>query len=193
MRQLAAIVFADMVGYTALMQANEQAARQKRSRVKMVMDAALPHFRGRILQQYGDGTLCIFNSAVDAVLCATTLQRQLLKEPVVELRIGIHMADITIEDDAVYGDGVNLASRIESLAVPGSVLISEKVRDEIKNQPEITTADLGFFEFKNVTHPMRVFAIADPGVVLPARASLTGKTRQPINKLAVLPFVNMSA
>ncbi|HTF20960.1 MAG TPA: adenylate/guanylate cyclase domain-containing protein [Chryseolinea sp.] len=193
MRQLAAIVFADMVGYTALMQANEHAARHKRSRVKKVMDQALPDFRGRILQQYGDGTLCLFNSAVDAVLCATTIQRQLLEEPMVELRIGIHMADVTIEDDAIYGDGVNLASRIESLAVPGSVLVSEKVYDEIRNQQDITSVDLGFFEFKNVMHPMRVFAISDPGIVLPVRAALNGKTRLPVNRLAVLPFVNMSA
>ncbi|HTE34861.1 MAG TPA: adenylate/guanylate cyclase domain-containing protein [Chryseolinea sp.] len=192
MRQLAAIVFADMVGYTALMQANEQTARQKRGRFKEVLDANVSQFNGKILQQYGDGSLCIFNSAIDAVLCSTTIQLQLLHEPKVELRIGIHTGDITIEDGAIFGDGVNLASRIESLAVPGSVLISEKVYDEVRNQQSIQTHELGFFEFKNVKEPMRVFAISHDGIVLPSRAALSGKTRQPVNRLAVLPFVNMS-
>lgn len=193
MRQLAAIVFTDMVGYTALMQANEPLAREKRSRVRVAMDTAFSNFKGRLLQQYGDGALCVFNSAVDAVLWSTSIQRQLLKDPRVELRIGIHMADVAIEDDAIFGDGVNLASRIESLAVPGSVLISEKVYDEIKNQPDIASAEMGFFEFKNVLHPMRVFGIANPGIVVPQRSALNGKLRQPLNRLAVLPFVNMSA
>jgi len=193
MRQLAAIVFADMVGYTALMQVNELAARQKRARFKEVLDHRLDANRGKILQHYGDGCLLIFNSALDAVRCAIDVQGDLLQHPGVELRVGIHSGDVTIDDGGVYGDGVNLASRIESLAVAGSVLLSEKVQDEIKNHHALITKELGYFEFKNVAKPMKVFAIANAGIVVPSRASLHGKTQQPSNRLAVLPFVNMSA
>lgn len=193
MRQLAAIVFADMVGYTALMQVNESAARQKRARFKEVLDDRVAQNRGKILQHYGDGCLFMFSSALDAVHCAVAIQHDLQQQPTVELRIGIHSGDITIEDGAVYGDGVNLASRIESLAIAGSVLISERVQEDIRNHDTLATKELGQFEFKNVVKPMKVFAIANSGIVVPARSSLHGKTQQPSNRLAVLPFVNMSA
>jgi TolB-like protein/tetratricopeptide (TPR) repeat protein len=107
--------------------------------------------------------------------------------------MGIHTGDVTIEDEAIYGDGVNLASRIESLAVPGGIFISEKVFDEIKNQPTISTRELGYFELKNVKQPIRIYAIANNGITVPQRDEVKGKTKQPGNRLAVLPFVNMSA
>ena len=137
MRQLAAILFADMTGYTALMQENEQFARLKRKRLKEVLESDITRFNGKILQNYGDGSLSIFNSAIDSVRCAIDIQQQLQQEPRVDLRIGIHTGDVIIEEEAIYGDGVNLASRIESLAVPGGIFISEKVFDEIKNQEDI--------------------------------------------------------
>ena len=193
MRQLAAIVFADMVGYTALMQVNETSARQKRARYKAELESSVVAYNGKILQHYGDGSLSIFNSAIDAVGCAIAIQQELLRDPRVDLRMGIHIGDINVEDGAIYGDGVNLASRIESLAIPGSVLISEKVFDEVRNQEGINTRELGYFEFKNVLQPMRVFAISNKGLIVPSRSLLQGKTREPLNRLAVLPFVNMSA
>ncbi|MFZ6012188.1 MAG: adenylate/guanylate cyclase domain-containing protein, partial [Bacteroidota bacterium] len=193
MRQLVAILFADMTGYTALMQENEHQARQKRKRLKEVLDPAIEKFNGKILQHYGDGSLSIFTSAIQAVLCSIEIQQQLQQEPKVDLRIGIHTGDVTVDDEGIYGDGVNLASRIESLSVSGSVFISEKIYDEVKNQQDIKTQELGFFELKNVKHPIRVFAIANPGLVVPARHELHGKTKQPQNRLAVLPFMNMSA
>src|SRR6185503_14047979 len=130
MRQLAAIMFVDMAGFTALMQENEQLAKAKQKHLKDVLDLSVKNFNGKILQYYGDGSLSIFSSAIDGVSCAIEIQKQLRQEPIVDLRIGIHTGDISIEDDSVYGDGVNLASRIESLAVPGSIFISEKVADE---------------------------------------------------------------
>ncbi len=133
MRQLAAIMFADMAGYTALMQQNEQLAIEKRRRLKEVLETSLSLFNGKILQFYGDGMLGIFNSAIDAVKSGIDIQKQLKHEPKVDLRIGIHTGDVSMEDGAIYGDGVNLASRIESLAVPGAIFISEKVYDEIRN------------------------------------------------------------
>jgi adenylate cyclase len=193
MRQLAAILFADMAGFTSLMQENEQLARLKRKRLKEVLDSTVERFHGKILQYYGDGSLSIFSSAIDSVHCAIDIQRQLQQEPKVELRIGIHTGDVTVEEESIYGDGVNLASRIESLAVPGSILISEKVFDETRNQENISTRELGYFEFKNVKQPIRIYAVANSGIVVPFRNELQGKTRQPSNRLAVLPFVNMSA
>lgn len=193
MRQLVAIVFADMTGYTALMQENEHLAKSKRKRLKEVLDITIAEYNGKILQYYGDGSLSIFKSAIDAVGCAISIQHQLKERPQVDLRIGIHTGDVTVEEETIYGDGVNLASRIESLAVSGSIFISEKVYDEIKNQEQIQARELGFFELKNVKHPVRVYAIANSGISVPTRAELTGKTTQPSNRLAVLPFVNMSA
>jgi adenylate cyclase len=192
MRQLAAILFADMEGYTALMQENEHLARLKSKRLKDVLEDTISQFNGKLLQYYGDGSLSIFNSALDSVQFAINMQHQLQQDPKVELRMGIHTGDVSVEEGAIYGDGVNLASRIESLGVPGGILISEKVFDEIKNQDSIRTRELGYFELKNVKVPIRIFAIANDGIAVPSRENLKGKTRHPGNRLAVLPFVNMS-
>ena len=182
-----------MSGYTALMQQNEQLAKIKHRRLKEVLESSVSFHHGKILQYYGDGALSIFNSAVDGVKCAVEIQQALQQEPKVDLRIGIHTGDISIENETIYGDGVNLASRIESLAVPGSIFISEKVFDEIRNQEDLTALEMGYFELKNIIKPVRIFAINNKGLVVPGRDTLKGKTKQPTNRLAVLPFVNMSA
>jgi adenylate cyclase len=193
MRQLAAILFADIEGYTALMQENEQLARLKRRRLKEVLESTITQYNGKVMQYYGDGSLSLFNSAIDSVRSAISIQHQLRQDPTVDLRIGIHTGDVTVEDEAIYGDGVNVASRIESLSVAGGIFVSEKVYDEVKNQDNITTREMGFFEFKNVKQPVRIFAIANTGIIVPARDEIKGKVKQPGNRLAVLPFVNMSA
>jgi adenylate cyclase len=193
MRQLAAILFADMTGYTALMQENEQLARSKRKRLKEVLEASVAQFNGKVLQYYGDGALSTFNSAIDCVNAAIIIQQQLLKEPAVLLRIGIHSGDVIIEEESIYGDGVNLASRIESMAVPGGIFVSEKVYDEIRNQENISTREMGYFELKNVKQPVRIYAITNQGLIVPTRDEMRGKTQPTQNRLAVLPFVNMSS
>lgn len=192
MRQLASIMFSDMAGFTALMQHNEQAARIKHRRLKEVLEKVIPQYAGKIVEYTGDGALSIFKSAIDSVKCAIEIQQLLQHDPKVELRIGIHTGDISMEDGMIFGDGVNLASRIESLAVPGSVLISEKIFDEIINH-DLMAAELGHFELKNIIRPVRIFAIAAEGLVVPSRYELKGKTKEPVNRLAVLPFMNLSA
>src|SRR5258705_2520375 len=182
MRQLAAILFADMTGYTALMQENEQLARVKRKRLKEVLESTVGQFNGKILQNYGDGSLSIFQSAIDSVRCAIDIQHQLQEEPRVLLRMGIHTGDVIIEEEAIYGDGVNMASRIESMAVPGGIFISGKVEDEIKNQEDIRTREMGYFELKNVKQPVRIYAIANEGIAVPSRNELKGKTKQTSNR-----------
>ena len=181
-----------MAGYTALMQENEQLARSKQKHLKDVLDTTVKDHHGKILQFSGDGALSIFSSAIDGVNCAIGIQKQLQQEPKVDLRIGIHTGDISVEEGTVYGDGVNLASRIESLAVPGSIFISEKVADELKNQTGIFIQELGYFELKNVKDPVRLFVVTNKGLIIPSRDELKGKTRPPVNRLVVLPFVNLS-
>src|SRR5688500_7940761 len=191
-RQLAAIMFTDMVGYTALMQENEELALEKRRKNKAIFDACLQKYQGHLLQQYGDGTLSINSSAVNAIFSAIEMQDQSQRENI-DLRIGIHIGEILTDENGIYGDSVNIASRIESLAVPGSVFVSEKLYDEVKNQQNIQTKPLGYFELKNVKQPMQVYAIANSGLIIPSRDEVKGKLKQTMNSIAVLPFSSMSA
>ena len=161
-RQLAAIMFTDIEGYTALMQKDESKAVAYRDRHREVFDSTTRKFNGRILQYYGDGTLSTFQSAIDAVHCAIEMQLAFRnEEPRIPIRIGIHLGDIIVTEDDIIGDGVNVASRIESLAETGSVYISAKVYDEIKNQPELITTSKGIHTLKNVTKPMEVFVVSN--------------------------------
>ena len=191
-RKLAAIMFADMTGYTALMQDDEQKANILRQRQKQTLEKFIPGHNGEILQYFGDGTLSIFDSAIDAVQSAIDIQKELQTEPKVLLRIGIHSGDIVYDKEGVYGDCVNVASRIEGLAVPGSVLVSDKVFDEIKNQSEIKTLLLGTYNLKNVKRQVPVYAIANEEIVVPTPAQISVKAGSE-KSIAVLPFVNMSA
>ncbi len=192
-RMLAAIMFTDMVGYTALMQENERQAKNLRNKHREVLENLVSEHRGQILQYYGDGTLSIFGSAIEAAVCASKIQQELQIEPKVPLRIGIHAGDVVYDDEGVYGDGVNIASRIENLAVSGSVLISEKINDELKNQKEISTVFLGRYELKNVKVPVKLYAINSEGLVVPSYKDIEGKTSNSDNSIAVLPFINLSA
>ncbi|MBT8220341.1 MAG: hypothetical protein KJP00_10970, partial [Bacteroidia bacterium] len=132
-------------------------------------------YSGEIIMYYGDGTLSIFDSAIDAVQCSIEMQREMQEGLTVPLRIGIHSGDIVIEEDDIVGDSVNLASRIESLASVGSVLISDKVYDDVKNNPKIQTTFLKTFNLKNIEEPTDVYAISNPGLVVPDPETMTGK------------------
>ena len=167
--QLAAIMFTDIEGYTALMQRDEVKAIEFRNRHREVFNAITKKYHGKILQYYGDGTLSTFSSAIDAVRCGVEMQLAFQREPQIPVRIGIHTGDIIISKEDIIGDGVNVAARIESLATVGSIFISEKVYDEVKNQSGIQTTSMGVFNLKNVEKPMEVFAITNPGLVVPER------------------------
>jgi hypothetical protein len=170
-------MFADMVGYTALMQGDEGEARAQRDRHREILAAAVERHRGEVLQYYGDGTLSLFGSAVEAVECAIAVQLKLGEEPLIPLRIGVHTGDIVRDAEGVYGDGVNVASRIEGLSAPGGVLVTGKVFDEIKNHHSITTVGMGAVNLKNVDHPISVFAIANEGLRVPSEAEMRAKAR----------------
>ena len=192
-RMLAAVMFTDMVGYTAMMQEDEDHAKILRDRHRNVLeDLSLEH-QGKVIQYFGDGTLTIFGSAVEAVLCAIDIQLELKKHPSVNLRIGIHSGDIVYDDDGIFGDCVNVASRIEASAIGGSILISRKVYDEIINHKEISAVSLGYHEFKNVKTPIEVYAIKSDQLNIPESSSIDTLVGLKKESIAVLPFINMSS
>ena len=191
-RLLAAIMFADMVGYTELMQQDEQLAKKNRDHHRAVLEDCILDHRGNVIQYYGDGSLSIFGSAIEAVKCAIAIQKRLLQDPKVPLRIGLHLGDIVYDDEGAYGDAVNLAARIESLASPGSVMMSDRVNDELQSHPGIETVSLGKHDLKHIKRPVEVFAVKHKELSVPTLSSIKTKTGSSSRSIAVLPFVNMS-
>ena len=166
-RKLAAIMFIDMVGYTALMQKDEVKARELVQRQRDIITPLIESHSGEIIQYVGDGTFVTFGSAIEAVNCAAEIQGHLPDLKEISLRIGIHVGDVVVEGDEVYGDGVNVASRLEPLAEPGGVCISGRVYDDIKNQRDIETVFLGEKSLKNVDRPIKVYALKGDELSVP--------------------------
>src|SRR3954467_1320748 len=148
-RELVAIMFTDIEGYSAVMQADEAKAIGYRDKHRQILEEQHALYHGRLVQFYGDGSLSTFQSAVESVQCALTMQQK-LRASEIPVRMGLHIGDVIFNGDQVFGDGVNLASRIESLGVAGSILISDKVNDEVNNQPGIKTISMGQYQFKNI-------------------------------------------
>ena len=192
-RQLAAIMFTDIVGYTAMMQQNEEKAVAVIRHYNSVLEKWVAHFNGQVINYYGDGSLCIFSSATDAVNCSLAVQKDLKNEPAVPLRIGLHIGEVFFEDAKALGDGVNVASRVQSLGQENTILISEEVHNKIKNNASITAESLGHFEFKNVGKSMEVFALTNEGLSVPKRNKMEGKLKkknlQKRNIIAALSFI----
>ncbi len=180
-RKLAAIMFTDIQGYTALMQQSEARAVELRDKHRQVFEAITQQYKGQIINYYGDGTLSIFDSAIEAINCGYELQLLFLEEPKIPVRIGIHMGDIIVTDDDIIGDSVNIASRIEALATAGSVLFSEKVKAEIRNQDHLHWKEIGSFRFKNDGRDRIIFALDMPGLNLPEQNSLQRTSKPPID------------
>ncbi len=204
-RRLAAILAADMVGYSRLMEADERGtvARQKAHRAEL-MDPCIADHNGRIVKSTGDGLLVEFASVVDAVECAVEVQRGMADREIyvpddrrIQYRVGINLGDIIIDDDDILGEGVNVAARLEGLAEPGDICISRAARDQIRNKLDLALEDMGEIEVKNITRPIRVFRIA----ISEPHADQTTTTGEPNGglqlpdkpSLAVLPFDNLSA
>jgi adenylate cyclase len=205
-RRLSAILFTDMVGYTDLMSRDEKLANRLRKRQSQVLNEMHAKYQGEILQYFGDGTLSIFESAVKAVQCAIDIQLNLKKEPKVPLRIGIHSGEVVWDDEGIYGHAVNIASRLESMAAPGSILVSDKIREEASNRPDLNFKSLGLFELKNVPFPMELLTVDHPDFMADGSFSVDGKGKKldptastkssgdqnPIISIAVLPFDDLS-
>ncbi|HEY3386277.1 MAG TPA: adenylate/guanylate cyclase domain-containing protein [Saprospiraceae bacterium] len=174
-RQLAAILFTDIVGYSQMMHADEKKAVALLKHYNTTLEKWVSQHGGRVANYYGDGNLCIFNSATAAVQCSVDMQKELRQEPTVPLRIGLHIGEVIFEEDKAIGDGVNIASRIQSLGQENTILISADIHDKIKNNSSFTTKSLGHFDFKNISKPMEVFALNNDGLVVPERKKLAGK------------------
>jgi adenylate cyclase len=198
-RRLAAILAADVVGYSRMMAADEAGtlAALKHHR-EAVFDPTVAQYHGRIVKLIGDGTLVEFTSVVDAVNCALAIQRQ--PQPadaahVVTLRIGINLGDVIIEGDDIYGDGVNVAARLEPLAEPGGICIASIVNESVGNRIDTAFEDGGEVHVKNIDRPIRVFKWSGKpaSAAAPPTAARPPQTR-PAEKpsVAVLPFDNMS-
>jgi len=178
-RQLAAIMFTDIVGYTALMGNDEKKAFELLSKNREIQKPIIEQYNGRWIKELGDGVMVSFNTASDAVNAAVKIQQACNATNDFQLKIGIHLGEVVFENDDVYGDGVNIASRIETLGVGSSVLFSKTVRDQVKNNAEFQISSLGSFEFKNVDEPIEVYALSNPGFIVPKPGDIRGKLKTP--------------
>ena len=177
-RQLSAIMFTDIKGYTAMMQSDEERAVEIRSRHREIFEAKIHKYNGEIIQYFGDGTLSIFKSSVEAIRCAIEMQIDFQNKPTIPVRIGIHVGDIIRTENDIIGDAVNIASRIENLGIPGSILISDKVHDQIRNQNFVKVKFLNAFDLKNVAEAIPIFAIANEGIAVPQLSDIKNKARE---------------
>jgi len=166
-RKLAAIMFTDIAGYTALMGKDEQKAMQIIHKNRNVLMPLIKQFNGEWLKEMGDGTLSSFYSAVDAVNCAMEIQRSLKDDPDLNIRIAIHVGEVVLKEKDIYGDAVNVASRIEPLTPPGGICISERVYSNIKNQPGIKTHSIGKHNLKNVDEEIEIYSVDIDEDILP--------------------------
>ncbi len=168
-RKLSAVLFADIKGFTAIMQANEEKGLQFLNRFKKTVEREVEAYAGKIIQFYGDGCLATFDSVSQAVSCAEKLQQAFQKSPEIPVRIGLHSGEIVLREGNVYGNTVNIASRIESMGTPGAVLLSSSIQNQIKHKEEFKLTSLGEHAFKNVSGKMQVFALANEGLVVPKK------------------------
>ena len=174
-RQLAAIMFTDIVGYTTLMGKDSKKALGLLHINKEIQKPLVEKHKGKWIKEMGDGTLSYFNSALDAVNCAVDIQESARANLECKLRIGIHLGDVTIQYDDVYGDGVNVASRLESIADPGGIYISDATKKAIQGQTDFQTKYLGEIKLKNVAYPLRTHAIQSPSLPYPDSKSIKKK------------------
>ena len=178
-RQLAAIMFTDIVGYTALMGNDEKKAFELLSKNRQIQKPIIEQYNGRWIKELGDGVMASFRTASDAVNAAIKIQEACNAAKDFQIKIGIHLGEVVFENDDVYGDGVNIASRIETLGIGSSILFSKTIRDQVKNNAEFQISSLGSFEFKNVDEPIEVYAISNPGFIVPKPGDIRGKLKTP--------------
>jgi adenylate cyclase len=201
-RRLAAILAADVAGYSRLMGEDEEGTHGRlKAHLRELVDPKIAEHRGRIVKNTGDGLLAEFPSVVDAVRCAVEIQRGMIdREPDVpeerriRFRIGVNLGDVIVEEHDIFGDGVNVAARLEGLAEPGGICISRMVRDQIRDKLDYAFEDLGEQQVKNIARPVHVYRVRDP--LTPADPAAPASP-QPLPlpdkpAIAVMPFANLS-
>jgi adenylate cyclase len=201
-RKLAAILVADVVGYSRLAGADEDRtlARLRGLRSDLI-DPAIAAHHGRIVKRTGDGSIIEFRSVVDAVRCAIEIQDGLIERNAgvpedrrIEFRVGIHVGDVVEEADGdLMGDGVNIAARLEGVAKPGAICLSEDAYRQVKGRLDLSVTDLGPIELKNIAEPIRVYSleVGKPARAKRATASVPDKSAPPRLSIVVLPFANI--
>jgi class 3 adenylate cyclase len=204
-RRLAAILAADVAGYSRLMGADEEGTHERlKANLGELVNPKITEHRGRVVKNTGDGFLAEFPSVVDAVRCAVEVQRGMLdREPEVpeerriRFRIGINLGDVIVEEHDIFGDGVNVAARLEALAEPGGICISRVVRDQVRDRLDFAFEDMGKQQVKNIARPVRIYRLRDHTTELAGAAVLTPTSISqtiiaPRLSIVVLPFTNLS-
>src|SRR6266404_8543268 len=168
-RKLAAILHADVVGFSRLMGVDEGGTHQALGRLRRAVDPLIAAHGGRIVGTAGDSLLADFSSVVDALSCAVEMQQaaRTINDPIpverrLELRIGVNLGDVIVDGNDIFGDGVNIAARLEALAQPGTVCISQTVYDQVKNKLDLAYRPLGSHRVKNIAEPVRAYAVGVP-------------------------------
>jgi adenylate cyclase len=200
-RRLAAILAADVVGYSRLVEADEAGTLAAlNDRRTTILEPLLAKHRGRIVKLMGDGVLVEFASAVNAVECAVELQKRMTEanaglpnDRAIFMRVGINLGDVVVEGTDLYGDGVNIAARLEAMAEPGSICISAKIRNEVGRKLDVTFEDLGEQTLKNIAAPVHVYRVqVGPPAAGPSISRVAGASSLPHLSIIVLPFANLS-
>lgn len=191
-RNLAAIMFTDIVGYTSLMGKDEEKAFNLLKKNRELQRPIVEQFKGRWIKELGDGVMASFNTVSDAVSAAIAIQKGINEGKEFQLRIGIHLGEVVFENEDVFGDGVNIASRLQAAASPGSIFISEAVYENISNKKDFQAKFVREQILKNVKEPVRIYKVLAPDENddLPKKEQFMD--RLPPKSIAVLPFVNMS-
>ena len=204
-RRLAAILAADVAGYSRLMGADEEGTHERlKAHLRELVEPKIVEHRGRIVKNTGDGFLAEFASVVDAVRCAVEMQRGMMdrepeasEEQRIRFRIGVNLGDVIVEEHDIFGDGVNVAARLEGLAEPAAICVSRVVRDQVRDKLDLAFEDMGEQSVKNITRPVRAYALRPEAIaLLPANAPTAPPTPQPVIaprlSIVVLPFANLS-
>jgi TolB-like protein/Flp pilus assembly protein TadD len=200
LRRLAAILAADVVGFSRLMERDEVGTMALlKGRRRQILEPVVAEFHGRIFKVAGDGALVEFGSAVDAVQCGVELQQRMAAanagqpdDKHIRLRVGVNLGDVMVEGSDLYGDGVNIASRIEGIANPGEVYLSSIVHQNVKSKLDLAFDDLGEQHLKNIAEPVRIFRVRSGNAAAPASERFGAPPLPDRLSIAVLPFQNMS-
>jgi adenylate cyclase len=201
-RKLAAILVADVVGYSRLAGADEDRTLSRLRGLRSdLIDPAIDAHHGRIVKRTGDGSLIEFRSVVDAVRCAVEIQRAMVERNAgvpadrrIEFRIGIHLGDVVVESDGdLMGDGVNIAARLEGIAKPGAICLSEDAYRQVKGRLDLAVSDLGPTQLKNIAEPIRVYSlqVEERAPAKPAPIPAPERPAPPRLSMVVLPFANI--
>lgn len=190
-RQLAAIMFTDIVGYTALMGSDEHKAFDLLNKNRQLQRPIIEEFNGRWIKEMGDGVMASFHTVSDAVNAAVKIQERCNAAKDFQLRIGIHQGEVVFEHDDIFGDAVNIAARIQSVAGPGCIFISETAHHNVANKSEIKSQYVSEEKLKNVSQPVRIYQVLFAGSEVVVAKKLITPVAE--HSIAVLPFLNMSS